>query len=384
MGKPKIPKNQYSCPWKKSEEKILKDNFNKLNYEEISNLLNRSKEAVRFRCNSMGLHKSNRWTESELELLRENYNKLSNTQLSKIISKHPQSSISDKMVDLVLKREEVFIKKLISEGAKKNKGVKWSKESRDNLSKIVKTQYQTGGRSHPNLGKKIKKSGIEKGKKTFRKNWNEERRKQYSDRAKKQHLKNPKNLENMRVKLAIDRKINPKKYLMSKNQREKFIDPLLDENRREKIRKTINQFFSKNKIIDFCECCGKKIINSRTNKYKKRFCSIKCGRSVQITPTHDTSIEIKIQDFLKELGMEFFTHQYIRKIEHSYQCDILIPSMNLVIECDGDYWHNYPNGNEIDHLRTKELLDKGFKILRLWECEINKIYLKDFKKRLFA
>jgi len=59
-----------------------------------------------------------------------------------------------------------------------------------------------------------------------------------------------------------------------------------------------------------------------------------------------------------------------------------IPSMNLVIECDGDYWHKYPTGNELDHIRTKELLEKGFKVLRLWERDIKVMEVKDFKNML--
>ena len=74
-------------------------------------------------------------------------------------------------------------------------------------------------------------------------------------------------------------------------------------------------------------------------------------------PVKDTSIELKIQNYLKELGITFFTHQYIKEIEHGYQCDIFIPSMNLVIECDGDYWHKYPIGREIDNIRTSELIN---------------------------
>jgi very-short-patch-repair endonuclease len=105
-------------------------------------------------------------------------------------------------------------------------------------------------------------------------------------------------------------------------------------------------------------------------------------RSKQIFPLKDTSIEIKIQNYLRELKIEFFTHTYIKDINHSYQCDILIPSINLVIECDGDYWHKYPVGNEIDHIRTSELIEKGFKVLRLWEKEINIMSMEDFKKRL--
>lgn len=101
-----------------------------------------------------------------------------------------------------------------------------------------------------------------------------------------------------------------------------------------------------------------------------------------VVPLKDSSIEIKIQNYLKELGVDFFTHQFINNIEHRYQCDILVPSMDLVIECDGDYWHNYPVGNALDHVRTSELLSKGFKVLRLWENEIRAMSVADLKKKL--
>jgi len=104
-------------------------------------------------------------------------------------------------------------------------------------------------------------------------------------------------------------------------------------------------------------------------------------REKQIFPRFDTSIEIKIQNFLIQLGIEFFTHKYMN-IKHGYQCDIFIPSMNLVIECDGDYWHSYPTGKEIDHIRTQELIEKGFKVLRLWERNINNMNLNDFKEQI--
>ena len=108
---------------------------------------------------------------------------------------------------------------------------------------------------------------------------------------------------------------------------------------------------------------------------------IKKAREKQVFPLQDTSIEIKIQNFLKKLGIEFFTHQHMN-IKHSYRCDIFIPSFNLVIEADGNYWHKYPTGTEIDHIRTKELVQKGFRVLRLWEKDIKIITLNDFKKKL--
>ena len=110
---------------------------------------------------------------------------------------------------------------------------------------------------------------------------------------------------------------------------------------------------------------------------------IKNARMNQLLPVKDTSIEVKIQNFLKLLNIEFFTHQYMH-IEHGYQCDIFIPSVNLIIECDGDYWHKYPTGRDIDHIRTKELQEKRYKVLRLWENEIKKMNIEKFRERLMV
>jgi very-short-patch-repair endonuclease/transposase len=109
---------------------------------------------------------------------------------------------------------------------------------------------------------------------------------------------------------------------------------------------------------------------------------MKLARAKYVFPIKDTKIEVKIQNFLKNLGIEFYTHQYIKEIEHSYQCDIMIPvqkgiNQKTIIECDGDYWHDYPNGKEKDHLRTKELQEKGWRVIRLWEREIKRLKLNE-------
>ena len=125
---------------------------------------------------------------------------------------------------------------------------------------------------------------------------------------------------------------------------------------------------------------SKTLIGHRQSKETiKKICE---ARKVQIFPLQDTSIEVKIQKFLKQLNISFFTHQYIKEIEHGYQCDILIPSMNLIIECDGDYWHKYPVGRDIDRIRTKELINNGYRVIRLWENEIKVMEINDLKTKL--
>jgi G:T-mismatch repair DNA endonuclease (very short patch repair protein) len=105
--------------------------------------------------------------------------------------------------------------------------------------------------------------------------------------------------------------------------------------------------------------------------------AVKENRKTQVFPKVDTSIEIKIQNFLKELKIEFFAHQYM-DIEHGYQCDILIPSKKTVIECFGTYWHKYPYGKEVDSLRCQELRAKGWRVLVFWENEIKAMTQDDF------
>jgi G:T-mismatch repair DNA endonuclease (very short patch repair protein) len=132
---------------------------------------------------------------------------------------------------------------------------------------------------------------------------------------------------------------------------------------------------------------GKKLQETTKNKMKKIWNSpekkdfLKERRAKQIFPIKDTKPEIIIQNFLKDLKIEFFTHQYIH-IEHGYQCDILIPSLNTIIECFGDYWHKYPYSREIDNIRCMELRNKGFRVLVFWENEIKVMQLEDLQNKL--
>jgi len=122
---------------------------------------------------------------------------------------------------------------------------------------------------------------------------------------------------------------------------------------------------------------------------------LKNARLKTILPVKDTKIEMKIQTFLQQSNIIFLTHRYMR-IPHAYQCDIFIPSLNMVIECDGDYWHGNNqmfsddeltekiiNHRRIDDLRTIELTNKGYKVMRLWEHDIKCMTLEQFKEGVF-
>ena len=105
------------------------------------------------------------------------------------------------------------------------------------------------------------------------------------------------------------------------------------------------------------------------------------NRKYQVLPTKDSSIEVKLQNLLKELKIKFIAHKHI-KIKHGYQADIFIPKLNLIIEAYGTYWHHYPTSRPIDIIRCNELKERGYKVLILWENEIKVMTLEDMKNEL--
>lgn len=157
-----------------------------------------------------------------------------------------------------------------------------------------------------------------------------------------------------------------------------------------RIGKSREEIYGKEQAEILNKNVGLKSLGKKLNLETKQ--KIREARSKQIFPVKDTLIEIKIQRFLEELEVYFIKH-YFLDIEHSFLGDIYIPSINLIIECDGDYWHcnpiKFPIPNqwqleqiEEDKIRNKEILEKGFNLLRIWENNINKMTLEDFRKVL--
>jgi len=102
-------------------------------------------------------------------------------------------------------------------------------------------------------------------------------------------------------------------------------------------------------------------------------------RANMVLPVKDTTIEVIVRGFLDALGVLYQQHKMIKDIEHRYQCDFYVEAHGLVIECDGDYWHQYPHGRDIDRARTFEMEQQGYKVLRLWEHSIRKMSCDDFR-----
>jgi very-short-patch-repair endonuclease len=85
-------------------------------------------------------------------------------------------------------------------------------------------------------------------------------------------------------------------------------------------------------------------------------------------PYSNTSIELLMRAELECRGIVFkANHQLFEK----YNVDIFIEP-NIVVECDGDYWHSLERMKLKDKRRDGALKTKGFVIYRFWGKDIEK------------
>lgn len=98
-----------------------------------------------------------------------------------------------------------------------------------------------------------------------------------------------------------------------------------------------------------------------------------------------TSIENKVKDILDKNNIEYIKNfRVVYELDSGYYkiYDFYLKDKNVLIECDGDYWHGNPKFfeklNEIqiknvrnDKFKTELAMDCGFELLRFWEYEIH-------------
>lgn len=117
-------------------------------------------------------------------------------------------------------------------------------------------------------------------------------------------------------------------------------------------------------VSRICKKCKTKfeIPRSIINRSKGYFCSWNCYH----TYDGETSIERLVRLKLQKLKEPFKQEMKIGR----YHADFYLPNRNLIIECDGEYWHR--NKIEHDQRRDEILKNLGYKILRLSEENIKK------------
>lgn len=115
--------------------------------------------------------------------------------------------------------------------------------------------------------------------------------------------------------------------------------------------------------------------HSKKTKEKQRIATIK------MLQTHkgnfkDTNIERKIEKHLDKLIKFKIISNYIKQFSiKKYIVDFFIPELNLVIECNGEYFHSGFAKKYKDMKRKERIQKLGYKIRIFWGKEI---MAKDF------
>lgn len=89
--------------------------------------------------------------------------------------------------------------------------------------------------------------------------------------------------------------------------------------------------------------------------------------TVSVTKPH-----LKIQQILKEEGIESETNFSVLFGRIYGSVDEVITKNKIAIYVDGNYWHKFPEGRQWDRYCTTFLEKRGWIVIRLWESEINK------------
>lgn len=134
--------------------------------------------------------------------------------------------------------------------------------------------------------------------------------------------------------------------------------------RRKFCTKKCKDDFERDYVKRKCKDCKEYFFLPRweLNKGKGTFCSRKCFQDY----SGETSIEALIRKALKKRGINFEQETKIGK----YYADFLISNQELIIECDGEYWHRSVFAKNRDLGKDKFLTEKGYSVCRFTEKEI--------------
>lgn len=177
--------------------------------------------------------------------------------------------------------------------------------------------------------------------------------------------------------------LNVKKGLKpySEKRKNKTLEELYGEKKAQFLRKKLSDSAKKRKIHGH---------TGRTHSEKtKEILREKTTKRISSNKDMVSSPQLKLFNKLKELNISNFELEYPYNF---YTIDIAVPSLKLCIEVDGDFWHVNSNkgfemkyecqkrNKRVEKSKTTYLTKNGWKILRIWESEINSDFDSVLKK----
>ena len=119
-----------------------------------------------------------------------------------------------------------------------------------------------------------------------------------------------------------------------------------------------------------CEICGEVTHLPPNRLPRARFCSAACKAIfvLRSMPKSKTKIEGLMMHALKRIGIRFLPQYAVGRAIP----DITIPNQRIAVFCDGNYFHNLPEGRARDARVNMRLRNLGWHVLRFSETDILK------------
>jgi len=128
--------------------------------------------------------------------------------------------------------------------------------------------------------------------------------------------------------------------------------------------------------VEKAHLATRQLVQEGKHPFQKEEVHIKANKSLAKS-RYCSFLEKKMRWLLDSIGIDYEQAYCIEReckkwngrawIPRYYVVDFYIPSKNLVIECDGKYWHR---DKEKDFIRESEIKNNGFVVIRFGENEI--------------
>ncbi len=128
----------------------------------------------------------------------------------------------------------------------------------------------------------------------------------------------------------------------------------------------------KPKIKLCCANCGNDFETYPSRSERRKYCSRKCltaGNLKRFAANERTDIEIAMAKALSEHKVKY-SEQVV--MFDKFMVDFLLPEHNIIVQCDGMYWHDRPKAKQRDKGQDRYFAKAGYTVLRFTDKQINK------------
>jgi very-short-patch-repair endonuclease len=142
------------------------------------------------------------------------------------------------------------------------------------------------------------------------------------------------------------------------------------EEHKNKIRAALKKVW-KNPESTFNSELYRKKIGENTKRFAKEhpehYVMMGIKGTISCSRRNPTSIEKIMMAALQQAGIPFTFQKWIG---YGFVYDFGLGGQNILIECDGEYWHSRPENKDRDRKKDEYAREKGFKLLRFTGTQI--------------